>query len=82
MKNDSNDNNSKKFWQIGITFGLTIGASIYLVGILFGDYLDEKFDAYPIYTLVGTLLAVFASFYRLVHDFALLDKSKKKDKEN
>jgi F0F1-type ATP synthase assembly protein I len=82
MKNTPNDTFTKKYWQIGITFGLTIGLSIYILGVLFGGFLDEKFSTQPLFTIIGTLLAIAASFYRLIRDFSAIERSKKKNKEN
>ena len=82
MKKNPNDTFTKKYWQIGITFGLTIGLAIYILGVLLGGFLDEKFVTQPLFTIIGTLLAIFASFYRLIHDFSALEKNKKVNKEN
>ena len=65
---------NKQVWQICITFGLTIGISIYILGFLIGAYLDKKFATAPLFTIIGALLAIASSFARLIKGFSTLDK--------
>ena len=85
MKNkidiDKNAFRTNKLWQIGISFGLTVGISVYILGFLLGAWLDEKFATGQVFTIIGVLLAIFSSFARLIHDFILLDKQSKQNKE-
>ena len=82
MASKQNDSLTKKYWQIGITFGLSIGLSIYILGVLLGGYLDERFALEPLFTIIGTVIAILACFYRLIVDFIRLDKNKQANKED
>lgn len=48
-----------------LTFGLSLGLQIYLLGVLLGGYLDERFAAAPYFTIGGVLLAIAVAFYQL-----------------
>lgn len=82
MANKQNDKLIKKYWQIGITFGLSIGLTIYILGILLGGYLDDRFASEPLYMIIGTVVAILASFYRLIHDLSKLDRRKQTNEED
>ena len=86
MEKDKNsDNGNKKVWQICATFGLSVGITIYIVGVLFGGWLDEKLHCAPLCTLIGVLVAIAACFARLICSLSELDKKsapEKQDKEN
>jgi len=69
-----------KVWQICLSFGLTIGISVYILGFLLGAWLDDKLATSPLFTIIGSLLAIVSSFYRLIHDFMALDKWEKAHK--
>ena len=72
---------TNKLWQIGLSFGLTVGISVYILGFLLGSWLDDKFATGQLFTIIGVLLAIFSSFARLIHDFMVLDKQSKQNKE-
>lgn len=77
------DTCDKKNWQVCVSFGLTLGISIYILGFLIGTYFDEKFNSKPVFLIIGTLLAIFSSFYRLIRDLNACYKredNKKKEK--
>ncbi|MBC7382045.1 MAG: AtpZ/AtpI family protein [Bacteroidia bacterium] len=43
---------------------------IIVAGSLGGKYLDQKFvSGFPVYTLIGVLLSVFAALYLSLKDF-------------
>ncbi len=69
-----------KVWQICLSFGLTIDISVYILGFLLGAWLDDKLATSPLFTIIGSLLAIVSSFYRLIHDFMALDKWEKAHK--
>ena len=79
-------NANKKVWQICATFGLSVGITIYIVGVLFGGWLDEKLGCAPICTLICVLIAIGSCFARLIYSLSALDKKSacvdKHDKEN
>jgi len=76
------DTSAKKFWQICVGFGLTLGISIYILGFLVGAYFDERFNSQPVFLIIGTLLAIASSFYRLIRDLNACygKKANKKEK--
>ncbi|WP_196885648.1 AtpZ/AtpI family protein [Aureivirga sp. CE67] len=68
-------NNYIRFSAMGLQMGVTIAA-----GAIFGQWLDKKYpNSYQIYTVIFSLLAVFASIYNIVRQ--VLKISKKKDEE-
>ncbi|MCL2677631.1 MAG: AtpZ/AtpI family protein [Clostridiales bacterium] len=66
-----------KLLKTCLSFGLQLGLSIYLVGVLLGGWLDRKFSTAPWLMLAGILLAIFSSFYQLFKDFG--EEAKKED---
>jgi len=68
-----------KGWAVCLNFGLTLGLSIYILGALIGVRLDEKLHTYPLFVILGTLIAILASFYRLILDVKALEKPTNKD---
>ena len=68
------DSPPNKVWQICLSFGLTIGISVYILGFLLGAWLDDKLGTGPLFTIIGALIAIASSFYRLIHDFMILDR--------
>jgi len=46
-----------------LAFSLTL---IPVAFLLFGIFLDKKFTTMPLFTIVGTLIAVFASVYKII----------------
>lgn len=69
-------------WAICISFGLTLGVSIYIIGFLLGSHLDEKFNTYPTFVIIGTLFAIIGSFYRLFLDLKVFPRRGAKNKQN
>jgi len=63
-----------KGWAIAINFGLTLGLTIYILGMLIGVRLDEKLQTSPLFVILGTLIAIGASFYRLILEVKALEK--------
>ncbi len=76
----STDSPPNKTWQICLSFGLTVGIAVYLLGFLFGAWLDDTWGTKPLFTIIGALIAIASSFYRLIHDFMVLDKWQKEHK--
>ena len=74
------DSPPKKVWQICLSFGLTIGISVYILVFLLGAWLDDKLGTGPLFTIIGALIAIASSFYRLIHDFMILDRWEKEHK--
>ena len=74
------DSPPNKVWQICLSFGLTIGISVYILGFLLGAWLDDKLGTGPLFTIIGALIAIASSFYRLIHDFMILDRWGKEHK--
>ncbi len=70
----------KKLWQICLSFGLSLGVSIYLLGPLLGGFLDQKLGSSSVFTIIGVLLAIACCFYRLFRELRLLEQQEK-DKE-
>ena len=57
-----------------------IGISVYILGFLLGAWLDDKLGTGPLFTIIGALIAIASSFYRLIHDFMILDRWEKEHK--
>ena len=72
------DSPPNKVWQICLSFGLTIGISVYILGFLLGAWLDDKLGTGSLFTIIGAPIA--SSFYRLIHDFMILDRWEKEHK--
>lgn len=51
---------------VGLSFGVGLVAQIYLLGILLGGWLDEKWGSAPWCMLGGTVLAIFVAFRQLM----------------
>ncbi|MDO4581983.1 MAG: AtpZ/AtpI family protein [Bacillota bacterium] len=62
-----------------ISFGLTLGLSICIVGFILGGWLDQRLDSAPWCRVAGALLAIAASFYRLYRDLLAAERQ---DEEN
>ncbi|MEL4307098.1 AtpZ/AtpI family protein [Joostella sp. CR20] len=59
-----------KFTNIGLQMAIVIAAGTY-----FGVWLDEKFpNQYSAYTIIFSLLAVFASLYNVYRQVKALEK--------
>lgn len=50
-------------------FGLSLGLQLYIIGVLFGGWLDKRLGTAPLFQLLGILAAIFLSFFRLISDF-------------
>ncbi len=74
MERRNNDANNRRIWQICATFGLSIGITIYILGVLIGGWLDQKFDSAPLCTIIGVLLAIFSCFARLIYSLSTIDR--------
>lgn len=68
-----------KGWAVAINFGLTLGISIYILGAFIGVRLDDKLHTAPLFVILGTLIAIVASFYRLISGVKALEKPTNKD---
>ena len=66
---------SLNFLKITLTFGVGLALRIYILGVWGGGFLDNYFGTKPFITLIGILLAIFLSFYKLIT--ALPVKTKK-----
>lgn len=51
---------------LGFSFGLSLAAEIYVIGIVVGGWLDSKLNSAPWCTIGGTLLAIAAAFWLLL----------------
>ncbi|WP_196895701.1 AtpZ/AtpI family protein [Aureivirga marina] len=68
-------NNYIRFSAMGLQMGVTIA-----VGAIFGQWLDKKYpNPYQIYTVIFSLLAVFAAIYNVVRQVLQINKKNKKD---
>ena len=52
-----------------MAFGITLGLQLYIIGVLFGGWLDQKLGTAPLFLMLGLLTAIFISFFRLIADF-------------
>ncbi|MGI6685652.1 MAG: AtpZ/AtpI family protein [Bacillota bacterium] len=68
--------NFLKYVQVTTTFGITTAFRIYILGILAGGWLDQKFVTSPWFMLLGVLLAVFLSFKSLLEQLSRVDNTK------
>ena len=79
MKQNSEENNlTKTYKEIGPYLGLgtQLAATIVLMFFL-GKWLDEKFELYPILTIVFSFLGGFAGIYNVIKSTLNLNKKKK-----
>ncbi len=75
LKKKKQLNSYIRFSAMGVQMGVTIAA-----GAIFGQWLDEKYpNSYQIYTVLFSLLAVFAAIYNIVKQ--VLEISKKDEEE-
>lgn len=88
MPQQNTGKENKKLWQACLSFGLTVGISIYILAFLLGAWLDEKLGIAPVCTIIGALLAIASSFARLLKNISNStrrdkeDAADRKDKEN
>ena len=74
---ESNKKQSNK-WLALINIPFQMGLII-LIGVLFGRWLDEKFEnENAVYTIIFSLLAVFLSLYNVIHQVKSLNDDSKK----
>ncbi|HLV40765.1 MAG TPA: AtpZ/AtpI family protein [Brumimicrobium sp.] len=75
-KGKSTGNPYIRFSSIAIQMGVVITA-----GALGGDWLDEKQEnSFPIWTLVLTLFAIFASLYQIIREVIKMGKDEDNNK--
>lgn len=72
-KKKNNRGNGLRYIHFAISFGSTTAVSLYL-GFLGGQYLDSRFELYPIFTFLGIILGIFLSFKRLLEEIKFIDK--------
>ncbi|MDO4541666.1 MAG: AtpZ/AtpI family protein [Bacillota bacterium] len=72
--------------RIASTFGLTMGMNIYLLSVLAGGWLDEKFGTEPLIRLLLLFVAIGMSFLYLFKQIEIAGEvekeGSKKDKED
>jgi|GEM_PF-1492214 len=66
--------------KILLAFSLGIAISLYFLGYIIGRWLDARYGTGSLFAMIGYLVAIFLSFYRLIKDFSALDKKSKKPK--
>lgn len=66
---------------IAMQFGIYTAAFIYLA-YRGGFWLDNRFNQYPLFTILCILAAVVYSFLSLYHKLRLIEEIKKKNKMN
>lgn len=72
--------NQKKVWsnlqyiRVATSFGLTTGLRIYILGILGGNWLDEKLGTPPWFMLIGIVIAIILSFKFLLEQIIGIEK--------
>ncbi|UNY99689.1 AtpZ/AtpI family protein [Zhouia spongiae] len=70
-------NNWIKFSNIGLQMAIVIGAGTYL-----GVWLDEKYpNNFSAFTIVFSLLSVFAALYNVVRQVKALNKKEENDSD-
>ncbi|KJS20236.1 MAG: hypothetical protein VR72_15475 [Clostridiaceae bacterium BRH_c20a] len=67
------NNNALKYVHFGISFGTTMAVSIYL-GFKGGTWLDNRFNTYPLFLIVGILLGVGVTFKNLLDNLKRIEK--------
>ncbi|KJS85475.1 MAG: hypothetical protein JM58_08535 [Peptococcaceae bacterium BICA1-8] len=67
------ENNALKYVHFGISFGITMAVSIYL-GFKGGTWLDNRFNTYPLFLIVGILLGVSVTFKNLLDNLKRMEK--------
>lgn len=75
---DSNNKKQSNKWLALINIPFQMGLII-LIGVLFGRWLDEKFEnENAVYTIIFSLLAVFLSLYNVIRQVKSLNNDSKK----
>jgi len=75
---DSNNKKQSNKWLALINIPFQMGLII-LIGVLFGRWLDEKFEnENAVYTIIFSLLAVFLSLYNVIRQVKSLNDDSKK----
>ncbi len=69
-----------KYINFGISFGLTMAITMYLL-YRGGQWLDARLGTYPVFMMIGILLAVGAVFKRLMADLKIMNQEDRKDDE-
>ena len=69
-----------KYLNFALSFGLTMIFCM-LLGYYCGQWLDRHFGTEPIFLVVGLLLGIFASFYSLLAEIEVLNRTEKMLKE-
>lgn len=68
--------------RIFSSFGLTLGINIYLLSVLLGGWLDEKFHTQPLLRLVLLFLAIAMSFLYLFKQIQIVGDMEKENRKN
>lgn len=78
------DKSAFKYINFGISFGLTMGITVYLL-YLGGKWLDSRLGTTPLFIMLGILLAIATVFRQLIGDIETLNdeitKAKSKDED-
>ncbi|MDD2568395.1 MAG: AtpZ/AtpI family protein [Clostridia bacterium] len=65
-----------------MSFGINLAVRIYLIGVLFGGWLDRRFGGGNGYiTIVMVVFTIFFSIYMLYRDLLRLEKAQTKEKD-
>ena len=75
------------FIRIGSTFGLSLGLNLYLLSVLLGGWLDDKFGIAPVFRLIVLFVALGMSFAYLIKQVSVAkdveeENRKAKEKED
>jgi F0F1-type ATP synthase assembly protein I len=81
LSSQNNKGKYVRYLQVATTFGVTTALRIYILGILIGDWLDNKLDTSPWFMLGGVLIAIFLSFKFLLDQLSGMEKNPAGKKE-
>lgn len=64
--------------KVLLSFSVGIVVGLYFLGYVIGRWLDVRYGTGSLFAMIGYLVAIFLSFYRLIKDFSALEKKSKK----
>lgn len=79
-KPDYKNSPTYKYVNFGLSFGLTMAITVYLL-YLGGKWLDTRLNSAPWFMFLGIVLAIAAVFKRLFADLKMLERELSQNKD-
>ncbi|MBS5594954.1 MAG: AtpZ/AtpI family protein [Clostridia bacterium] len=61
-------------FNVALSFGVTLGASLFIMWHI-GQWLDDKFGTYFVFTFIGVVMAIITGFRFLLRELAQFEQA-------